>query len=87
MAMKRPDLRAYFRSRIDYHVNGMFARQDGWNTRPRDVKSIKGDVTDREIVVTMLDGTVYKWSGGRYASRKVNLCYAPLMPKPMKEEN
>jgi hypothetical protein len=84
VAMKRPDLRAYFRSRIDYHVNGMFARSV---SRPSDVKSIVGDVTDREIVVTMLDGTVYKWAGGKYASRKVNLCYAPLMPTPVKEGN
>lgn len=79
---KRPDMRAYFRGRIDYHVNGMFARQV---SRPRDVKSIVGDVTDRVITVTMLDGTEWKWSGGRYASRKVNLCYAPLMPTPVKE--
>jgi hypothetical protein len=81
MASKRPNLNNYFRSRIDWHVNGMMSRLH--YSRPSDVKSIVGDVTDSVIVVTMLDGTVYKWSGGRYASRKVNLCYAPLMPKPI----
>lgn len=82
MPMPRPDMRGYFRARIDQHVNGMMART--WATAPRNVKGVKGDVTDREIVVTMLDGTTYTWSGGRYAARKVNLCYAPLMPKPVK---
>jgi hypothetical protein len=84
-AMKRPNLNAYFAGRIDWHVNGMMSRNH--TPRPRDVKSIVGDVTDSIITVTMLDGTVYKWSGGRYASRKVNLCYAPLMPRPVKEGN
>lgn len=79
--MNRPNLTAYFRARIDWHVNGMMSRMNA--PRPRDVRSIKGDVTDSVIVVTMLDGTEYKWSGGRYASRKVNGCYAPLMPKPL----
>jgi hypothetical protein len=71
---------AYFRGRIDQHVNGMFARPV---PRPSNVKTIVGDVTDRVIIVTMLDGTKYFWEGGKYASRKVNLCYAPLMPKPV----
>lgn len=82
MPMKRPNLNAYFRARIDWHVNGMMSRMSA--TAPQNVKSVKGDVTDREIVVTMLDGTTYKWEGGRYAARKVNGCYAPLMPKPVK---
>lgn len=79
----RPNMSAYFRACIDQHVNGMLARTSMGGTRPRDVKSIRGDVTDREIVVTMLDGTEYRWTGGRYAARKVNGCYAPLMPKPV----
>lgn len=82
MPMKRPNLNAYFRARIDHHVFGMMSRMSA--TAPQNVKSVKGDVTDREIVVTMLDGTTYKWEGGRYAARKVNGCYAPLMPKPVK---
>lgn len=79
--MKRPDMRARFRAQIDTHVNG-----GGWNRTPNlphGVAKVKGDVTDREIVVTMKDGTEWKWAGGKYASRKVNLCYAPLMPKPV----
>lgn len=79
--MKRPNLNDYFRAKIDYHVNGMLSTMS--IRRPSDVRSISGDVTDSVIVVTMLDGTEYKWSGGRYAARKVNGCYAPLMPKPM----
>jgi hypothetical protein len=77
----RPDMRAYFKGRIDYHVNGMLARTV---PRPNDVKSIVGDVTDKVITVTMHDGSTWQWSGGRYAARKVNLCYAPLMPTPIK---
>lgn len=78
---KRPDMRDYFRARIDYHVNGMMARS---NARiPNNVKKINGTVTDREISVVMNDGTVWLWKGGEYASRKVNGCYAPLMPKPV----
>ena len=80
---KRPDLTAYFRGRIDYHVNGMFARTVA---SPRDVRRIEGDVDSSVITVTMLDGTVWTWSGGRYAARKVNGCYAPLAPKPVKPE-
>lgn len=80
----RPDMRARFRAQIDSHVSG-----GGWNRIPNlplGVEKVKGDVTDREIIVTMRDGTVWKWEGGHYASRKVNLCYAPLMPKPVKGE-
>lgn len=78
--MKRPDMRAYFAGRIDYHVNGMFARGA---SLPRDVARVRGDVTDSVITVTMRDGTEWQWAGGRYASRKRNGCYAPLQPKPI----
>lgn len=78
--MKRPNMRDYFRAQIDRHVNGGLS---GSVPRlPQNVKTIKGSVTDSRIVVTMLDGTEYVWSGGRYGSRKVNLCYPPLMPLP-----
>lgn len=77
----RPDMRNYFRGRIDYHVNGMFARMA---SLPGGVAKVRGDVTDRDITVVMRDGTEWKWSGGQYAARKVNGCYAPLMPKPVK---
>jgi hypothetical protein len=78
---KRPDMRDYFRARIDYHVNGMLA---GSQARiPFGVARVGGDVTGDVITVTMRDGTVWKWSGNRYAARKVNGCYAPLMPKPL----
>ncbi len=75
---KRPNLSAYFKARIDWHVNGMLARS---NARiPADVARISGDVTDSVITVTMVDGNTFTYSGGRYAARKVNGCYAPLMP-------
>lgn len=80
MASTRPDLKPYFRARIAYHVHGMLA---GPIPRcPDEVLFIKGDVTDAVITATMRDGSTYTWSGGRYASRRVNLCYAPLMPRP-----
>lgn len=75
---KRPDMRGYFRARIDYHVNGMLARTAHL---PSEVRQVRGDVTDREITVVMRDGTEHHFRGGRYASRKVNGCYAPLMPE------
>jgi len=78
--MTRPDMSSYFRSRIDNRVNGMFAPVA---RVPRDVKKVSGDVTSSVITVTMVDGTEYRWSGGRYAARKRNGCYAPLMPKPI----
>lgn len=71
---------AYFRARIDCHVNGLLARSSP--ARPEGVSRITGDVRDSLITVTMIDGTQWHWTGGRYASRKVNGCYAPLMPKP-----
>ena len=78
--MKRPDMREFFRSRIEWHTRGMMAGHLA--RRPSEVKRIEGDVDSREIVVHMMDGTVWKWEGGKYSSRKVNGCYAPLMPKP-----
>lgn len=77
---KRPDMTAYFRGRIDWHVNGIMARRV---ESPRDVAKVEGDVTDPLITVTMRDGSSWQYEGGRYASRKVNLCYAPLMPRPV----
>lgn len=80
---KRPDMRAYFSAHIDRHVNGMLARSAP--RLPADVARVSGTVTDARIVVTMRDGTQWEWSGGRYAARKVNGCYAPLMPRPAAE--
>jgi hypothetical protein len=79
--MKRPNLTAYFRGRIDWHVNGMMARTvpAPFNLR------ISGDVTDSIITATDKAGNVWKWEGGNYAARKVNGCYAPLMPKPIRD--
>lgn len=82
MRAKRPDMREYFRARIDWHVRGVFARSARY---PAGVVRVTGDVTDRAVVVTMRDGSVFTWSGGRYATRKINGCYAPLMPKPSQE--
>lgn len=76
--MPRPDMRDYFRAHIDRHVNGMLSTRRA--TLPANVRTVTGTVTDKEIVVTMVDGTVYRWTGGRYATRKVRGCYAPLMP-------
>lgn len=77
--MKRPDMKAYFAARVDYHVNGMMARTQA--RLPRDVKRVHGDVTSSVIRVEMTDGTEYEWRGGEYGSRKINGCYAPKMPK------
>lgn len=77
----RPDMRAYFKWRIDVHVNGMMARS-GTNTLPHGVR-VSGDVTDRLITVTDRDGVRWQWKGGEYAARKRNGCYAPLMPRPI----
>lgn len=78
----RPDMRAYFKARIDHHVNGMLATSRA--VHPAGVARVAGDVTSREIVVTMRDGTVWKWAGGEYSARKVNFCYPPKMPTPVK---
>ena len=80
MSSARPDMRRYFQGQIDVHVRGMLAVPA---PRPADVARVVGDVTDRVITVTMWDGAVYRWAGGRYARRKVNLCHAPLMPRPL----
>lgn len=80
---KRPNMRDYFAARIDWHVNGMLARSTP--RMPSDVTRVVGDVTDRLITVIMRDGTEWRWAGGQYASRKVNGCFAPLAPKPVKE--
>jgi hypothetical protein len=73
-----PDMRPYFRGRIARHVNGMFAGH-GANF-PQGVRGVRGDVTDAVIRVELWDGRTLVFSGGRFATRKVNLCYAPLMP-------
>jgi hypothetical protein len=78
----RPDLSAHFRWEIDGHVHGMMGTVRRPARNPQ-IASIRGEVTDRRIVVTMTDGTVWTWEGGRYAARKVHGCYAPLMPKPI----
>jgi hypothetical protein len=80
---RRPDMRDYFRACIEREVSGMFSRVDVSRRLPPGVRRVDGAVTDRTITVTMDDGTKFEWTGGRYASRKVNLCYAPLMPKPV----
>lgn len=74
-------MRDYFRARIDWHTDGLMARTQ--SRIPADVTRVQGDVTDREIVVIMRDGTEFRWTGGSYATRKVNGCYPPLMPKPV----
>lgn len=81
MTTKRPDMRTYFRFRIQHHTVGMFAGRDPG--RPAGVARVTGDVTDRIITVSMTDGSVWYWRGGAYAARKINGCYAPLMPKPL----
>ena len=78
---RRPDMRAYFAARIDQYVNGMMSRTIA--RRPNEVAWVDGDVTDARITVTMRNGAQWHWAGGRYAARKVNGCYAPLMPKPV----
>jgi hypothetical protein len=70
---------SYFRAQIDRHVHGMRASAVG--QRPAGVRLVTGTVTDRTITVTMQDGTVWSWTGGQYAARKVHGCYAPLMPR------
>lgn len=78
---KRPDLKARFAAQIDSHVNGLMGMRRIPNLPPG-VDRVDGDVTDRVIRAYMRDGTVFVWTGGQYASRKVNGCYAPLQPKP-----
>lgn len=78
----RPNLSEFFKAKIDQHVHGMMSTMQV--RLPNTVKKVSGSVEDAVITVTMQDGTEYQWSGGRYAARKVNGCYAPLMPKPVK---
>lgn len=80
--MPRPDLKPWFRSRIDWHTNGLMAGPAG--ELPRDVVKVDGDVTDALITATMRDGTVYRWSAGRSSRRKINLTYPPLMPQEIR---
>lgn len=82
MSVKRPDMREYFKARIEWHVRGLLARSARY---PAGVVRVAGDVTDQVIRVTMRDGSIFAWSGGRYAARKINGCYAPLMPEPISE--
>ena len=77
--MTKPDMRDYFRGRIAWHTHGLLA--GNLAPIPPGVRRVSGDVTDPIIVVVMDDGTEYRFTGGRYAARKVNGCYAPLMPK------
>lgn len=77
---KRPDLRDYFRGRIDWHVNGMMAQTV---PLPKGVRRVVGDVTHHEFYAELEDGTRFYYEGGNYSTRKRNGCYAPLMPKPV----
>lgn len=78
----RPDLTRHFQSKIDQHVYGMMTQ----NVVPApNGITVRGDVTDTLIVATDRDGNEWRWIGGRYAQRKINGCYAPLMPKPVPE--
>lgn len=78
---RRPDLTGYFKSRIDWHTHGLMARMP--HSLPNGVL-LKGDVTDRLITATDRDGIEWYWEGGKYARRKIEGCYAPLMPRPLK---
>ena len=81
----RPDMRDYFRGRIDWHVNGMLAKS---NPRlPAGVVRVIGDVTDADISVVTSDGYTYSYTGGRYSSHKANGCYSPLMPRRARNES
>ena len=79
---KAPNMSDYFKARIDWHVNGMLSRTQA--RTPYGVRKVTGDVTDREIVVTMQNGETFNYAGGRYSTVKRNGCYAPLMPKLVK---
>jgi flagellar biosynthesis regulator FlbT len=71
----------HFKYEIDRSVNGMM----GTARRPdliREGVSIEGSVRDAQIIVTVKARRgYYIYNGGRYATRKVNGCFAPLMPK------
>lgn len=80
---RRPDMRAYFGAQIDRHVRGGLSSSA---RLPGDVVRVSGTVRDSRIVVSMRDGSRWVWSGGRFAARKVDGCYAPLMPRPVAAE-
>lgn len=75
---KRPNMTDYFKARIDHHVHGMMSTMTA--RLPRDVAKVSGDV-DGDILVTMKDGTEWRYAFGGYSARKVAGCYAPKMPK------
>ena len=72
-----PNLRAWFRHRIDVHVNGMTA-----TSRPPDTRGFRiyGDVTSDVITVKFESGEMQTYRGGRYSRIKRKGYYAPLMP-------
>jgi hypothetical protein len=76
------ELKDFFKGQIDFHVNGLFANPSA--RIPADVVKLDGGVTDRVITVVWRNGAVENYEGGRYAARKVNGCYAPLLPKLIK---
>jgi len=82
MTTNRPNLQPYFAARISHYVYGMLSHSVA--RLPHDVSKVDGDVTDSTITAIMRDGSVWTWSGGRYAARKVSGCYAPLLPRPVK---
>jgi hypothetical protein len=70
----------HFKYEIDRSVNGM----SGTARRPdlsREGVSIEGSVRESQIIVTVNGSRTYIYNGARYSARKVNGCYAPLMPK------
>ena len=82
-SLPRPNLSEFFKAQIDHAVHGMLSTRTV--RLPNTVLRVHGSVEDAVIEVIMTDGTVYKWSGGRYSTRKQHGCYAPLMPKPIKD--
>ena len=81
--LPRPNLSEFFKAKIDQHVHGMLS--SAVVRLPNTVKRVSGSVEDAVITVTMSDGTEYRWAGGQYSTRKQHGCYAPLMPKPIKD--
>jgi len=81
--MKRPDMTAYFRYRIDWKNKGLMSTLEHPGL-PQGVTRINGDVTDREIEVFVGD-RVWRWQGGRHSSRKTNGNYPVLMPIPVND--
>jgi hypothetical protein len=79
--MKRPDMRAYFRYRIEWKNKGLLSSL-AHPGLPEGVRQVKGDVADRRIEVFAGD-RIWSWQGGRYASRKTNGNYPLLMPVPI----